>query len=120
MLIALDLRWEMGDVLLVSSSSSLHISSDSVMPFLRSRVIPRRSLFLVVGVRGTAFPLTDSICSIGLAIPVSASESLSSSTKPMPGVSGFCDTAGRVVGSSLRRQERAKTPARRIKVPNAI
>ena len=83
-------------------------------------MILRRLLFLVVGVRGTPFPLADSICSVGLAIPVSASESLSSSTKPMPGVSGFCDTAGRVEGSSLKRQERAKTPARRMRVPNAI
>ena len=50
----------------------------------------------------------------------SASESLSSSTKPMPGVSGFWETGGRVVGSLLRRQERARTPRRRIRVPRAI
>ncbi len=50
----------------------------------------------------------------------SASESLVSSTKPMPGVNGFWATGGRVVGSSLRRHERQRTPARRMIVPRAI
>lgn len=36
-----------------TSSSSSQISSDSVMPFLCSRVALRRSLSLVVGVRGS-------------------------------------------------------------------
>ena len=50
----------------------------------------------------------------------SASESLSSSTKPIPGVSGFCATGGLVVGSLWRRQDRARTPSRRMTVPRAI
>ena len=43
-----------------------------------------------------------------------------SSIKPMPGVKGGWLRGGRVEGSSARRQERARTPARRMTVPRAI
>ncbi len=66
-------------------------------------------------------------CRIGISssgmgefMAVSASESEESEMKPMPGVRGFWDTGGRVVGSFDRRQERARTPVRRIIVPRAI
>lgn len=44
-----------------------------------------------------------------------------SSTKPIPGVRGVCGaTGGWLCVGSLRRQERARTPTRRITVPKAI
>ena len=43
-----------------------------------------------------------------------------SSIKPMPGVNGGWLSGGRVEGSSVRRQESARTPARRMNVPRAI
>ena len=43
-----------------------------------------------------------------------------SSTKPMPGVNEGWFRVGRVEGSLLRRQERARTPVRRMTVPRAI
>ena len=136
---ALLFRREKGDISAkASSSSSSHISSDSVIPFLRRRVMLNRSLFFVVGVRGAlgeemrrelrwlwkgdALPLarfaSSSPCKMRVLLP--ASESLSSPTKPMPGVSVFWETEGLVAGSLLRRQERARTPTRRISVPRAI
>ena len=43
------------------------------------------------------------------------------STNPMPGVRGVLGAmGGRVAGSVLRRQERAKTPVRRMIVPRPI
>ena len=100
---ALDLRSEKGGRGLgLSSSSSSQISSASAMFLRRKRVMLRRSLFLDVGVRGGLgnAPLLKSGCSgsrwassssvepwLGRRL-VSASESLSSGTKPMPGVNG--------------------------------
>lgn len=43
-----------------------------------------------------------------------------SSIKPMPGVKGGWLRGARVEGSSVRRQESARTPARRMIVPRAI
>lgn len=51
---------------------------------------------------------------------VSASDSLSSETNPIPGVRGVWEIEGRAVESLLRRQDRARTPAKRITVPSAI
>lgn len=43
------------------------------------------------------------------------------STNPIPGVRGVLGAIeGRVEGSVFRRQDRARTPARRIIVPSAI
>lgn len=43
------------------------------------------------------------------------------STKPIPGARGVLGVmGGRVEGSVLRRQDRARTPARRMTVPRAI
>lgn len=123
---ALLLRWGYGErSVRVSFSSSSQISSDSVMPFLRGAVMLKRSLFFVVGVRGSVrkgeeWPLAASSSVLELGVSVSASESLRSFTKPMPGVKGFWVTGGLVVGSLLRRHERASTPRRRIMVPRAI
>ena len=51
---ALLLRREKGESSTrASSSSSSHISSDSVIPFLRRGVMLNSSLFFVVGVRGS-------------------------------------------------------------------
>ena len=47
------------------------------------------------------------------------SESLSEGTKPIPGENGVCAIDVRDVGSVFRRQERARTPVRRIRVPKA-
>ena len=49
-----------------------------------------------------------------------AASSEQSSTNPMPGVRGVCATGWWAVGSLFRRQERARTPARRMTVPRAI
>ena len=43
-----------------------------------------------------------------------------SSMKPIPGVNGGWFKDGRVEGSSFRRHERARTPAKRMTVPRAI
>ena len=51
---------------------------------------------------------------------VSASESLSSGAELIPEVRGVWTTAGLVTGSLFRRQERARTPVKRISVPRAI
>ena len=48
------------------------------------------------------------------------SESLSEETKPIPGEKGVCAIDVLDVGSVFRRQERARTPVRRISVPKAI
>ena len=42
------------------------------------------------------------------------------SIKPMPGDSALAVVAGGFVGSWFRRQERARTPVRRMAVPRAI
>jgi len=42
------------------------------------------------------------------------------SIKPMPGDSALAVLVGGFVGSWFRRQERARTPVRRIAVPRAI
>lgn len=42
------------------------------------------------------------------------------STKPIPGESAEADVEGCGVESASRRQERAKTPERRMAVPRAI
>lgn len=47
-----------------------------------------------------------------------ASESVS--TKPMPGESAEAEVEGCWAASASRRQERAKTPERRMAVPRAI
>ena len=49
-----------------------------------------------------------------------AARSVRSSTNPMPGVRGVWATGWWAVGSLFRRQERARTPARRMMVPRAI
>jgi hypothetical protein len=75
----------------------------------------------VVGVMGSLFR------SGSRSAPMEASssavrdseESSVSPTKPRPGVNALCVTAGWVC-SSLRRQDRARTPDRRIAVPRAI
>lgn len=122
----------------LSSISSPHISSASVgtiMPFFRSRRVERRrSLFLMVGVRDLerllALPLRCERRGVRVSMADSSSEdteliddaamSVRSSTKPMPGARGVCATGWWAVGSLFRRQERAKTPARRMMVPRAI
>lgn len=113
----------------VSSSSSSHISSDSVMPFLRRRVTLRISLCLAVGLCGSLCndwqpfvknSLPFAVSSSMRVVLTSAPESLSSSTNPIPGLEGFWETGGRVPGSLVRRHERARTPKRRIRVPRAI
>lgn len=48
------------------------------------------------------------------------SESESVSTKPMPGESAEAEVKGCGAASASRRQERAKTPERRMAVPRAI
>ena len=93
-----------------SSTSSPHISSASVAPimplFRRRRVERRRSLFLVVGVRGIEgllpLPLRCGRRGVRVLIADSSSEerefvseaarSVWSSTKPMPGVRGVWAT----------------------------
>ena len=87
-----------------SSSSSSHISSDSVIPFLRRRVMLNRSLFFIVGVRvrksleripwlrkdeSSSLIRSTSSSAWVFRVLVSGSGSLSSSTKPIPGVSVF-------------------------------
>jgi len=107
------------------SSSSPQISSASVRRtvFRRGRVAPRTVSILVVGVMGSPFRrawFSEVMAASSSALKESEYSSLSvSSTKPRPGVSADCATAGWLC-SSERRQERAKTPVRRMMVPRAI
>lgn len=122
----------------LSSISSPHISSASVgtiVPFFRKRRVERRSsLFLIVGVRdlerllplplwcerrGMRVSMADS-SSEDTGLVDDAARSVQSSTKPMPGARGVCATGWWAIGSLFRRQDRAKTPARRMMVPRAI
>lgn len=122
----------------LSSISSPHISSASVgtiMPFFRKRRVERRSsLFLIVGVpdlerllplplwcerRGVRVSMADS-SSEDTGLVDDAARSVQSSTKLMPGARGVCATGWWAIGSLFRRQERAKTPARRMMVPRTI
>lgn len=109
----------------VSSSSSPHISSASVTrTVLRTCLVaPSTVSSFVVGVMGSL--RRRAWCSAPMAASSSAfreseDSSLSvSSTKPRPGASALCETAEGVC-SSERRQERARTPERRMTVPRAM
>ena len=109
----------------VSSSSSPQISSASVTRtvFRTFLVAPSTVSSVVVGVIGSL--RRSAWCSAPIAASSSAlresdDSSLSvSSTKPRPGASALCETADGVC-SSERRQERARTPERRMTVPRAM
>lgn len=121
-----------------SSSNSSQISSDSVILCLWDRVTLSNASSLVLGLRGSPreerwwsrgclrngnpspFARGVSSCASDIMESVSISDSQSSWANPMPGASGFWETGERVVGSSLRRHERASTPRRSTIVPSAI
>ncbi len=118
-------RGEGGTDFVSESWSSPQISSASVRRtvFRRGRVAPRTVSILVVGVMGSPFRsawFSEVMAASSSAFKESEYSSLSvSSTRPRPGASALWVTAGWDC-SSERRQERARTPERRMTVPRAM
>lgn len=104
------------------------------MPLRRSRETTIRSLSLAVGVSGSLsaelvrpkkkWELPSRACSSsdpddGCRVGDREDE-IGESTKPIPGVRDVLGPMGGRVGSALSRQERARTPIKRMTVPRAI